>query len=164
MSEIVGVYNWGIEHEPVMDYYDGSWNSSDYIIYFKTYYCKSQEFYSIRETKQSQSNITNRNDAQIWANSFLANIDYPVKRISLELVEHREVLEGVPPQGMVSIRDSSLEDEDVEEFLLQSFNYEITENGIKITIPLGEQKPDIADQLKMLEAMIETNKELPGRK
>lgn len=164
MSEIVGVYNWGIEHKPVLEYYDGTWNISDYTVYFKTYYCKSQDLYGLREVKQSQSNITNRTDAQVWANSYLAGIDYPVKRISLELIEQKEILERDPPQGLVSVRDHLLETDKVEEFVLQSFNYEITENGISVTLPLGELRPDIADQLKMLEDMIETNKELPGRK
>jgi hypothetical protein len=164
MSEVYGIHLYGVEYEQVMEYYDGTWNESAYSLYFKTYYCQSQELYGLREVKQSQSNITNRSDAQVWTNSYLASLDYPVKRINLELAEQKSVLETSPPQGLVAVRDSLLEEDEVEEFILQSFKYNITENGIKTTIPLGETRPNIADQIKMLEDMIETNKELPGRK
>jgi len=160
MSEVFAVHRYDVEYEPEMEVLGASWNLVAQNMYFKTYYNQSMELYGLREVKQSQSNITNRNDAQKWSDAYLAGIDYPVKRVTLELAEQRDVLEETPPQNTLAVRDSLLETDEVEEFEIQKFSYTITENGIATSIPLGELRPDIADQIKMIEDKIETNKEL----
>jgi hypothetical protein len=161
MSEIVSIFNNSVEYNPVCyTYYNDVWNEESYVLWFETYINQSQALYGLREIKHSNSNITNRPDAQKWANSFLANKDYPVKRVTLELQEQGDIMETVPPLGLVAVRDSKLETVEVEEFRLNKFSYKMVEGGIAVSIPLGELKPDLADNIKMIEDKIETNKEL----
>ncbi len=119
---------------------------------FKLQYSASQGIYGIRAERIKNNSISIIEDAQLWVNSYLSNKIAPQNRGTLRIQDNGIWFEQTPPINLLSIRTKTGTQIDRQ---INSVTYDITENGLDISLDLGTPAPRISDYLGWVEYQLE---------
>jgi hypothetical protein len=147
-------------------YWMGAWAAGSYDLYFKTHYNVSIETYGLREESVPETKVQWADDVQAWIDGYLSTKQTPEERHSLDLGAQTWILEQNTPQidhpvsspsnqalGLLRVLNTALTDLIHE---IAEINYTVEDEGLRVSVSLGDQIPDIGRRFKQLEHRMRT--------
>jgi hypothetical protein len=143
-----------------LEYYDGSWHDTSKDVYFKITYSKSGAIHGIKSERIKNASLSQIEDAQLWANSYLAAKEYPNKTATVRLTSKTLFFDYEPqingnPIPLVFIRETGDSPLTKIQYFINRIQYTLIDNGLAIELELGTRQKKITDYLAWIEWQID---------